>query len=143
MRCSMVEAEMVCEELWETFQFQKNDLLRDKWVNEFIKYPLSAVEKGVYEFSKTIRPRYIPTLETVISSIQKNNTEKILEEKPNHTPLTERQKLQFSVLMKSFSTNLRKIKNGSMTQAEHLEQQAELFEDFGMPEDAEKVRCSI
>lgn len=143
MRCSMVEAEMVCEELWETFQFPKNDLLRDKWVNEFIKYPLSAVEKGVYELSKTIRPRYVPTLETVISSIQKNNTEKILEEKPNHTPLTEREKLQFSVLMKSFSTNFRKIKNGSMTQAEHLEQQAELFEDFGMPEDAEKVRCSI
>ena len=143
MRCSMVEAEMVCEELWETFQFPKNDLLRDKWVNEFIKYPLSAVERGVYELSKTIRPRYVPTLETVISSIQKNNTEKILEEKPNHTPLTEREKLQFSVLMKSFSTNFRKIKNGSMTQAEHLEQQAELFEDFGMPEDAEKVRCSI
>lgn len=134
---------MVCEELWETFQFPKNDLLRDKWVNEFIKYPIDAVDKGVYELSKTIRPRYVPTLESVLTLIQKNNNAKFITRGYDNDILNEREKLQFSFLLKSFSTNFRKIKNGSMTQAEHLEEQAELFDSFGMPEDAEKIRCSI
>ena len=128
-------------DLFETFSIDKNQLLAKQWRDALMNYKEDVVKEGWGQIVAECRTRYLPPLKVVygvLNSIKRSKADIVVlnDFEDELTPQDRQNQHRF---IKLIQHTMKEMREGRMSEAEHLKTHAAFFREIGMTEDADDL----
>ena len=127
--------------LFETFSIEKNQLLGKEWRDALANYDEAVVKEGWGQIIAECRTRYLPPLKVVygiLNNIRLNHQNIVVLDEFTGELTAEDRKNQHRFI-KLIQYTMAEMREGRMTEDEHLKLHAKFFKEIGMDEDADDL----
>lgn len=127
--------------LFETFNIDKNKLLAKEWRDTFIRFDDRVVEEAWSHIVAECRTKFLPPLKVVYAILRQIKDGQAVEDSVDEfmeevTPQDRKNQHEYISLLQY---TMKAMREGKMSEVEHLQLHADFFKTIGRSEDADAL----